>query len=203
MIKYLLPILFAVCFSGCSSLNTPGASVTLDAPHVATPQGLLPQSEVEAGSYAVNQILQPGTYSRAEVAAFAPGPVPETIRVEPGPQQSQIESTLEALGGVAGTIPGGQPYGLLLLGAASIAKIWRDSRTIKDTRLVAQTLAQARDSSLDIIATLPDRAQAERLERQINEHIDEFARKLGKTRQLLDTILAETATPTKKPIHAS
>lgn len=201
MKKLLIPLIaLASVLTGCSYLETSDAQVTLDAPHVATPIGLVPQSEVEPGSYAVNQVLEPGTYSRAEVEAFAPGPLPRSVQVQPGQSPNQIESTLQAIGGVASTIPGGQPFGVLLAAAALVAKIWRDSRTIKDTRRVAQTLGKARDSALDVIATLPDRDQAEKLERQINEHTDHFAGKLGKARELLDAILAETATPTKKPI---
>lgn len=202
MKKIITVLLIAVAtLTGCDTLQTPDARVTLASPHVATPQGLVLQSEMEPGTYAVNQVLEPGTYERAEIEAFAPGPLPRSVQIEPGQTPSQLENTLSALGGVANTIPGGQPIGLLFLGAASLAKIWRDSRTIKDTRRVAQTLAQARDSSLDVIATLPDREQAERLEQQIEAHTNHFAANLGKARDLLDTILAETATPTKKPLN--
>lgn len=201
MKKTLITILLIGSFlTGCSSLETSKARVTLETPHVATPTGLKPESQVEPGTYAENQVLQPGTYSRFDVGAFAPGELPRSVTVQPGDTSSQIENTLEAFGGVANTIPGGQPIGLILLGAASIAKIWRDSRTIKDTRRVAQTLGAARDSSLDVIATLPDREQAQRLEDQINAHTEHFAKGLGKTRDLLDTILRETETPTKKAI---
>jgi hypothetical protein len=111
-----------------------------------------------------------------------------------------LEQTLEALGGVANSIPGGQPVGVLLLGAASLAKIWRDKQTIRDAQAVAKTLAQARDSALDVIATLPDREQAQQIEEQINQQTAYYAEKLGSAKKMLDAILAEAETPTKTPV---
>jgi hypothetical protein len=163
----------------------------------------MPESDMEPGTYALNQVLEPGVYTRSEVEAFAPGPLPRSIQIEAGESASQIELILQSLGAVSDSVPGGQPIGTLLLGAAGIAKIWRDRRTIKDTRRVAETLARSRDSALDVIATLPDREQARNLERQIEEHTAHFARNLGHARDLLDAILKETETPTKKPIHAN
>lgn len=200
MKKIILPFLLALAVTliGCSTLNTPDARVTLSEPYVLTESGLVEQDQLEPGTYAQNQIIAAGDYLRADLEALAPLPAGATI--QPGQSPSQLEMTLQAISGVAGTIPGGQPIGALLLGVAGIAKIWRDQKRIKDFSQVARTLGSARDSALDVIATLPDRVQAQRLEQQINEHTEHFARGLGKARNLLDTILQETATPTKKPI---
>lgn len=191
-------ILFALAgiFTGCSTMQTPDARVTLAEPYVLTESGLVQQADIEPGTYAQNQIIEAGDYLRAELEALAP--IPPGAQIQPGTSPSQMEMTLNALSGVAGTIPGGQPVGALLLGAAGLAKIWRDQKHIKDVSKVARTLAAARDSSLDVIATLPDKDQARRLEEQINAHTEHFAKSLGKARDLLDTIMRETETPTKK-----
>lgn len=198
--KYPAFILFALAavLSGCSTMQTPDARVTLTEPYVLTEKGLIEQDQVEPGTYAQNQIIPPGDYLRADIEALAP--LPEGLQVQPGQSPSQLELTLQALSGVAGTIPGGQPIGALFLGVAGIAKIWRDQKRIKDFSQVARTLGSARDSALDVIATLPDRDQAERLEQQINAHMEHFAKGLGKARGILDAILQETETPTKKPV---
>ncbi len=206
-IKTILPVFLAalLAMSGCGHLQkaveSPDADVTLSESYVATPAGLVEQDEAEPGTYAQNQVIEPGTYSRADLEAFAPGPLPESVQVEPGDTPSFVENLLVAVGGVASTIPGGQPVGVLLAGAAGIAKIWRDQRRIKDTERVAKTLASARDAALDTVATLPDREQARRIEEEINSHTEHFAKSLGKARNVLDAILRETETPTKRPIN--
>jgi len=204
--KRILPIVLAaaLALSGCGHLQTavesPDARVTLSESYVATPTGLVERAEAEPGTYAQNQVIEPGTYTRADLEAFAPGPLPASAEVEPGQSPSFLENILTAVGGVASTIPGGQPIGVLLVGAAGMAKIWRDQRRIKDTERVAKTLASARDAALDTVATLPDREQARRIEEEINQHTEHFAKRLGKTRDLLDAIIVETSTPTKRAI---
>lgn len=200
MKKYPALILFALAafLTGCSTLQTPDARVTLSENYVLTETGLVQQNQLEPGTYAANQVIEAGDYLRAELEALAP--LPAGIQLHPGQHPSQIEMTLQALSGVAGTIPGGQPIGALLLSLVGIAKIWRDQKRIKDVSRVAKTLAAARDSSLDVIATLPDREQARRLEEQINAHTEHFAKGLGTARDLLDVFLREAETPVKKPL---
>jgi hypothetical protein len=198
-----LMLALAGLFAGCASTQTPDASVTLAAPHVATERGLVPQSDLDPGTYAVNQVLQPGTYSRAEINAFAPGPLPQSVTIDPGTTASPLENGLSAFGTVASSIPGGQPLGVLLLGLGGIAKIWRDSREIKSTRKVAQTLAASQDSIKDVFGALPDRKLGEKLESEFDRHVQENAKRMKVGRDLLDAILLEMATPTKKLIDAS
>jgi len=194
--KTIIALIALTILTGCSTFETPDARVTLAESYVLTEKGLVEQDQIEPGTYAQNQIVPAGEYFRADIEALAP--IPEGAFIEAGQSPSQIELTLQALSGVAGTVPGGQPFAAFLLGAVGIAKIWRDQKRIKDVEKVARTLAAARDSSLDVIATLPDRDQAQRLEDQINSHTEHFAKNLGEARNLLDAILTETSTPTKK-----
>lgn len=200
--KLTLMALFAfTTLAGCSTLQTPDAKVTLPEPYVLTERGLVEQDKADPETYRPEQVIEAGDYMRADIERIAPGQdLPAGATVTPGESPSALENILTSLGGVAGSIPGGQPVGALLLGAAGVAKIWRDSRRIKDTEKVARTLASARDAALDTVATLPDRATAERLEQEINSHTEHFAKGLGKTRDFLDQILKETETPTKKQI---
>jgi hypothetical protein len=190
-------------FSGCSAVESPSARVTLESPHVATETGLKLESELEPGSYAVNQVLPAGTYERGKLREFAPGPLPRSVSIEPGNTPSPLETGLAAVGTVANSIPGGQPIGTLFLGLVGIAKIWRDSREIKSTRKVAQTLAASQDSIKDVFAALPDRALGQKLESEFDRHIQENGQRLKVGRDLLDAILNEMATPSKKVVNAS
>lgn len=201
--KYLSIILavMGLGVTACSTLETPDAKITLHETYVATSSGLVEADQLEAGTYAQNQVVEAGTYTRAELQQKAIGPIPESATIQAGQQPSQAEMSLNAAAGLANSIPGGQPFGLALLGLSAIAKIWRDRRTIKDYTAVARTLASARDTSLDVVATLPDREQAQKIENAINEGTEHFAKQLGNARAILDALLTETATPTKKPLH--
>lgn len=197
----LSTILFAGLITGCSILQTPDAPVTLSEQHVATPTGLTPSSQVEPGTYAQNQVIEAGTYSRAELEAFAPGPLPENAIVQPGQSPSFLENLLVSISGVAGTIPGGQPVGVLLLGAAGIAKVWRDKKKRVNAENVARTLGSTLDTALDVVATLPDRDQARKIEAQILSAREHFAKSYRAVRESLDAVLEETGTPRKEPIN--
>lgn len=199
--------LLALGFTGCDTiqpaLESPDAKVTLSQPYVATEKGAIPQSKAEPGTYAENQVIESGTYTRTDLERFFPGSLPETAQIEPGKTPSMFEQIASSIGGIAAAIPGGQPIAAGALALAGLGKIWRDKRKIDDTEAVARTLAKSRDSALDVVATLPDKEQARNLEREINEHTEHFARSLGKARKYLDAILKETETPTKKKVSSS
>ncbi|PXA04832.1 hypothetical protein DDZ13_06615 [Coraliomargarita sinensis] len=155
---------------------------------------------MEPGTYAQNQVIEAGTYLRSELEEFAPGPLPESVAIQPGQSPSMLEQILSAAGGLASTVPGGQPFGVALLGLAGIGKIWRDRRKIKDLDRGAKTLSASVDSIKDVFASLPDRELGRKLESELDKHISQNAGRLKAGRDLIDAILSEMATPTKQRI---
>ena len=189
--------------SGCSTLETSDAKVTLHESFVLTESGLKPESGMTPGTYAINQVVDAGTYLRADLQAIMPGrSLPAGATVEPGESLSAWEILANSVGAIANTIPGGQPVGALAVGVALVGRIWRDKRKLKDTELAARTIGQIYDTALDINATDEDRERAREREARMQKARHELTAKAGKVRDLVDAILAATETPTKRPADA-
>ena len=185
-------------FVGCSTLETADAQVTLHKPYVLTDSGLSPQDEMTPGTYALNQIVDAGTYRRADLQQIMPGrSLPAGATIQPGESPSLFETVAYSIGTIADSVPGGQPVGALALGIAVFGKMWRDKRKLNDVQLAARTIGQIYDTALDINATDTDRERALEREARMDKARGELVSKVGRVRDLVDAILDETATPTK------